>query len=146
MGEAHRRLAEYRRQREVPFYPWLRAIAWNKLIDTYRRHVVAERRSVGREVVPLDLSVESKALLVNRLAAQSSTASEAAMRQELHDRLRQAIDQLPTSDRELIALKHLEDMTFEEAAAVLQLSDEAVRSRYRRAIQRLHNLLHSSEG
>jgi RNA polymerase sigma-70 factor (ECF subfamily) len=145
MGEAHRRLAEYVDQQEVPFYPWLRAIAWNKLIDTYRRHVLAERRSVGREVVQLYLSSESKIMLVNRLAAGSTSISEAFMRQELNERLRQAIDQLSTSDRELITLKHLEDMTFEEIAAVLQLSNEAVRSRYRRAIQRLHNLLHSKE-
>jgi RNA polymerase sigma-70 factor (ECF subfamily) len=80
MGEAYRRLAEYQREQPVPFYPWLRAIAWNKLIDAYRRHVLADRRSIGREAVQLDLSGESKALLVNRLATQSSSASEALMR------------------------------------------------------------------
>jgi RNA polymerase sigma-70 factor, ECF subfamily len=146
LGEAHGRLSEFLTQQDVSFYPWLRAIAWNKLIDTYRRHVRAARRSVDREVIQLDLSGESKAMLVNRLAARSSSASEAYLRQELHERLRQAIDELPADDRELIALKHLEEMTFDEVGAVLRLSGEAVRSRYRRAIQRLHGVLHQDGG
>lgn len=143
MVEAHRRLAHYAEQRPIPFYPWLRGIAWDKLIDMKRRHVTAERRSVEREVREFDLSGDSQRVLVDRLASSAVTASEAIIRREIHDRLQQAIEELPPRDREVIVLRHLEELSFSETAAVLGLSEAAVYSRYRRAIQRLHHTLRS---
>jgi RNA polymerase sigma-70 factor (ECF subfamily) len=139
--EAHKRLPAYAQRRDIPFYPWLRAIAWDKLIEMTRRHVAAQRRSVRREASQLDLSGDSQMILAHRLAAATSTPSEHVIRREVRARLQQAIAQLPPRDHEVIVLRHLEELSFPETAAVLSLSESAVYSRYRRAIERLHRLL-----
>ena len=141
--EAHRRLPDYAAGRPMPFYPWLRGIAWDRLIEMTRRHIDAERRSVRREVIKLDLSGDSRMILVDRMMAISATPSEQALRQEVRDRVQQAIVQLPPGDHEVIVLKHLEELNVPEIAAVLDIGEEAVYSRYRRAVQRLHRLLSS---
>jgi RNA polymerase sigma-70 factor (ECF subfamily) len=141
LAEAHKRLPAYAQQRDVPFYPWLRAIAWDKLIEMKRRHVTAERRSVRREAGQLDLSGDSEMILVKRLAAATSTPSDQFIRSEMRARLQQSISQLPPRDHEVIVLRHLEELSFPEIAAVLRISEVAVYSRYRRALERLHRLL-----
>ena len=140
-AEAHRRLADYAADRRIPFYPWLRGIAWDKLVQMTRRHIMAQRRSVTREVTQLDLSGDSQMILVNRLMALEATPSEHALRQEVQDRVQQAILQLSARDREVIVLKHLEELSVPEIAAVLGVDQEAVYSRYRRGVQRIHRLL-----
>jgi RNA polymerase sigma-70 factor (ECF subfamily) len=143
LAEAHKRLAAYAQAREIPFYPWLRAIAWDKLIEMKRRHVASERRTVCRELGQLDLSGDSEMILVGRLAASTSTPSDQLIRREIRARIRHAIGQLPPHDHEVIVLRHLEELSFPETAVVLGLSETAVYSRYRRAIERLHRLLHN---
>jgi RNA polymerase sigma-70 factor, ECF subfamily len=142
MVEAHKRLATYAQQREIPFYPWLRAIAWDKLIEMNRRHIAAERRSVRREADRLDLSGDSELILVNRLAAATRTPNEQLIQREITARVRRAIEGLKPLDREVVVLRHLEELSFPETAAVLRLSEGAVYTRYRRAIERLHRVLH----
>jgi RNA polymerase sigma-70 factor (ECF subfamily) len=143
LAEAHRRLPAFAADRPMPFYPWLRGIAWDKLIEMTRRHITAQRRSVRREATCGDLSGESQAVLADRLMATSPTPSELAMRAEVRTRVLRALAELPPPDHELIVLKHLEELTVPEIAAVLGVSHEAVYSRYRRAVQRLHRLLSS---
>jgi RNA polymerase sigma-70 factor (ECF subfamily) len=138
--EAHRRLNDYARRREIPFYPWLRSIAWDKLLQLNRRHILAERRSVQREARPL-LSEDSELLLSNRLASASTSPSEQLIRREIRQRVRRAIGRLSADDHEIIVLKHLEELSFDEVAAVLGVSRSAVYSRHRRALERLHRLL-----
>lgn len=137
--EAHRRLPDYAAERPIPFYPWLRRIAWERLLQMHRRHIEAQRRTVLREDL-LPLSDDSEMLLAERLAV-ASTPSDQLMRHEIGQRVRQAIAQLPAGDREVIVLKHLEELTFQEAAAALEVSTTAIYSRYYRAINRLHRLL-----
>jgi RNA polymerase sigma-70 factor (ECF subfamily) len=143
LAEAHRRLIDYAADRRIPFYPWLRGIAWDKLVEMTRRHIMAQRRSVNREVTQLDLSGDSQMILIDRLMALDATPSEQMLRQEVQDRVQQAILQLSPRDREVIVLKHLEELSVPEIAAVLNVDQEAVYSRYRRAIQRIHRLLTS---
>ena len=128
LTEAHRKLPAYLDQRPVPFYPWLRKIAWEKLVHMHRQHVYAQRRSVRREAGRLDLSGDSEMLLVDRLAASSTSPSEGMARQESLASVAAALGELSPQDHEIIALKHLENMTFVEVAAVLELTEEAVRS------------------
>jgi RNA polymerase sigma-70 factor (ECF subfamily) len=139
LGEAHRRLAEYAALRPIPFYPWLRRIAWDRLLQMHRHHVHAKRRAVNRED-PLPLSGESELLLAERLATTSTPPNE-LLRRELCERVRRAIGQLPQRERELVVLKHLEELNFQEVAATLEIGIAAVYSRYYRAIKRLHRLL-----
>jgi RNA polymerase sigma-70 factor (ECF subfamily) len=139
LAEAHRRIADYAAMRPIPFYPWLRRIAWERLLQMRRAHIDAKRRTVLREDA-LPLTNESEALLAERLADASSPSNQ-ILRQEIADRVRSAIAQLTPSDREVVILKHLEELSFEEAAAVLGITTAALYSRYYRAIQRLHRLL-----
>lgn len=139
LAEAHRRLPNYAVERPIPFYPWLRRIAWEQLLQMHRRHVDAKRRSVRRED-RLPLSDNSEMLLAERLAAGSSPSNQ-LLRREVEHRVRGAIAKLPAIDRDVIVLRHLEELSFEDAAAVLDVSSSAIYSRYYRAIQRLHRLL-----
>jgi len=141
LAEAARRLADYAAHRPIPFYPWLRGIAWDKLVEMKRRHVDAACRSVQREVRQLNLSGDSQLILVDRMMALGTTPSEQAIHGEMRDRVQQAIRQLPARDHEVIVLKHLEELNVPEIAAVLGIDQEAVYSRYRRAVQRLHRSL-----
>ena len=141
LAEAHRKLPAYIDNRAVPFYPWLRKIAWEKLVQSHRKHVYAQRRSVRREAGQLDLSGDSKMLLVDRLANSSASPSDALAREEMAARVVSALADLPRQDHEIIVLKHLENLTFIEVAVVMEMTEEAVRSRYRRAIERIHKIV-----
>ena len=142
IAEAHRRLPDFAVDRPMAFYPWLRRIAWDRLLQMYRHHVQAQRRSVLRED-PLPLSEESEMQLAEQLAA-GSVAPDRLVRSEVRQRVRRAIGQLRSIDREVIALKHLEELSFNDIAAVLEISLAAVHSRYYRAIKKLHHMLQES--
>jgi RNA polymerase sigma-70 factor (ECF subfamily) len=139
---------EYLRKRPLPFYPWLRRLAWERLIDLHRRHLHAQRRSVKREQ-PLapHLSDESVRQLADRVLARQSSPSDRAIRSELRARVRTALDRLGERDREVLVLRHLEQLSTRETAAVLGVSEGTVKTRHLRALERLHALLASeSEG
>lgn len=145
MVEANNRLPSYLDTRPLPFYPWLRKIAWEKLVQLHRRHIAAQRRSIRREITGPELSSHSKVALADRLAAASARPSEYVIRKELRSRVCTALDALLPRDREVIALKHLEDMSFKEASAVIGISEQGVYSRYRRAVEKLHRLLEQDQ-
>jgi RNA polymerase sigma-70 factor (ECF subfamily) len=141
LAEADRRLAEYLRRRPIPFYPWLRQLAGERLGVEYRRHLLAARRSVGREEAPPPLPDGSVLALAERLLDRDAGPSEAARRAERRDRVRRALDDLPPPEREVLALRYLEELTAKEVAAVLGIGEEAAKKRALRALQRLHVLL-----
>ncbi len=142
LADADRRLDDYLRERPLPFYPWLRQFARDRLIDARRRHLHARRRSVGREEPGgLPLPDESVAALAGRLLASGTSPSGRLMRRELRDRVHAALAELEPRDREVLVLRYLEQMRFDEVAAVLGLTEAAVKSRHRRALERLHGYL-----
>ena len=109
LGEAHRRLPEYAAQRPIPFYPWLRQLAWDRLVEQHRRHVRAGRRSVLREEAePLELAEGSVLELADRLLTSAEGPSAALRREELAARVRAALNALPERDREVLVLRYLE--------------------------------------
>jgi len=136
------RLEDYLRERPISFYPWLRQIAWERLLDLQRRHLVAGRRSVLREAERyLPLPEESAVQLVDRLAASGTTASQAAIDHEIQDRVRGVLMQLSSQNREILVLRTIEGLSVAETAEVLGLSEEAVKSRHRRALERFRREL-----
>jgi RNA polymerase sigma-70 factor (ECF subfamily) len=140
--EAHRRLDDYLRDQPIPFYPWLRQIAWERLLKLERRHLATRKRSVSREV-PLAtlLSDDSVALLARRLFSTNDAPHGRIVRAELRSRVRAALDQLSESDREIVILRYMEQLTLEEISGVLKLGESAVKMRHLRALQRLRVLL-----
>jgi RNA polymerase sigma-70 factor, ECF subfamily len=149
LAEASRRLPEYLRERPLPFYPWLRQMALERLVALHRRHVQAQRRSVRREEAGLPaLPDESAEELAGRLAASASSPSQRLVRREARERVRAALSRLPPADREVLELRHLEQLSVAETAAVLGVSPGAAKTRHLRALQRLRGLLEgpSAEG
>lgn len=138
--DADRKLNGYLRDRPVPFYPWLRRIAWERLVKCHQRHT-ARRRDVGREVPGPGLSDASVLDLADRLLAPGSSPSRLAERHELIERVRSALRQLPERDREVLVLRYLEHLTTAETAAVLRISEGAVKLRHLRALERLRGLI-----
>ena len=141
LAEAAANLDRYLSERPLPFYPWLRQIAQRRLIELHRRHVQARRRSVTREVGPPGLPDHSALALADRLFARTSSPSAGLRRQERRDRVRAALAALPEQDREVLVLRVLEALPTRETAAVLGISEVAVRSRQVRALDRLKVLL-----
>lgn len=142
LADAAGRLSDYARRRPLPFYPWLRQFAWDRLIEMHRRHVKAGKRSVKREEPDvLRLPDESAVQLASRLADLGGSPSEQVVREELRQRVRQALDRLAAGDREVLVMRHLEQLSTAEAAAVLGIGEAAFKSRHLRALQRLRVLL-----
>jgi RNA polymerase sigma-70 factor (ECF subfamily) len=140
LAEAAARLDGYLRDRPVPFYPWLRQLAADRLADAHRRHVRAGRRTVTREEPPA-LPGESALALADRLLAADAGPGTGLSRAERRARVRAALDRLPERDREVLVLRHLEQLSTREAAAVLGTTEGAVKVRLLRALQRMRDLL-----
>ena len=142
LAEASKQLPDYLRDRPLPFYPWLRQLAWERLVDLHRWHIHAKKRSVRREEpCGLALSDESVMKLAERLMDSGTSPSGRMVRQEVRQRVREAMKRLAAHDREVLVMRHLEQLQLSEIAAVLSITEAAVQSRYRRAAERLHRLL-----
>jgi RNA polymerase sigma-70 factor (ECF subfamily) len=141
--EANQRLTDYLRAPSMPFHLWLRHLAQDRIIDTHRRHRQAQRRSVDREQAlhrPA-WSDESSVLLVAQLVDGERTPASAAIQEELQKRLNGALIQLGDDDREIILMRHHEQLSNQEVAAALGLTEAAASMRYLRAIRKLRSLL-----
>ena len=141
LAEAFRKLPEYLQDRPLPFYPWLRQIAWDRLVDLHRRHVQAQKRAVGRESRRYILPDKSTMALADQLLASGTTPSGQFLREELCTRIRTALTELPGRDREVLLLRHLEQLSTGEIASVLGIKEQTVKTRHLRALQRLRSLL-----
>lgn len=140
--EALRRLPAYVTDRPIPFYPWLRQIAWNRLVDLHRRHILAETRAVDREVsFDLPLSDVSVQQLAHRFLSREPAPAARIVREELQRRVREAIAQLAPEFREVLILRHLEQLGVAEIAGVLGVAEGTVKSRHFRALAQMRALL-----
>jgi RNA polymerase sigma-70 factor (ECF subfamily) len=142
LADAARKLDDYLRQRPLPFYPWLRRLAWERLVKLHRRHLQATKRSAYREEPGvLNLPDDSALELAGRLLDVGSAPSARLLREELRVRVRAALDRLAAADREVLVLRYLEQLTVDEIAAVLGITEAAVKKRNVRALERLRGLL-----
>ena len=136
------RLPEYARDRAFTPYLWLRLVTGQRLVEVHRRHLGTAMRDAGREVslyrgaLPQASSVSLAAQLLGRF----TTASQAAVRAERKLQLQAVLNGMDPMDREILALRHFEDLTNGEASEVLGLSKTAANNRYIRALGRLAQL------
>jgi RNA polymerase sigma-70 factor (ECF subfamily) len=139
-ADAARKLPDYLRERPLPFYPWLRRLAWERMLKLYQRHIAADKRSVTREAAA-PLPDESALQMARLLFAPGPSPSERVQRHELCARVQAALSRLGERDREVLVLRYLEQMSTAEIAAVLGTTAGAVKVRHLRALERLRGLL-----
>src|SRR5437660_4847486 len=132
---ADRRLDKYLQEQPIPLYPWLRQLAWDQLVAAHRKHLYASRRSRRREEgVAAALSDDSVAKLASCVVDDTADPLRKLVRRELRDRVRQAIDRLPPTYREILVLRHLEQLPTVEVATILGIGQSAVKMRHLRAL------------
>jgi RNA polymerase sigma-70 factor (ECF subfamily) len=142
LTDAARKLSDYLRRRPLPFYPWLRRLAWERLVKLHRRHIRARVRSVTREDPgALALPDESVLELARRLIAPGSSPSQHAVQQELRGRVQSALARLSEADREVLVMRYLEGLSNGEIGAALGIREGAVKMRHLRALERVRGLL-----
>lgn len=135
LAEADHRLDRYVHTRPLPFYPWLRQLAWDRLADQHRRHLRAGRRSVRREEgAAWNLSDTSVEELAQRMVAPGDNPSAGLHRQEQRDRVRAALEAMPEQDREVLVLRYLEELSARDVGAVLGVTEGAAKKRALRAL------------
>ncbi|MGD9647163.1 MAG: sigma-70 family RNA polymerase sigma factor [Pirellulales bacterium] len=137
--EANRRLSDYLARPAMPFSLWLRSMARDRLIDAHRRHREAARRSLDREQ-PLAGGDDSSAAALQPgawLADRELTPAAAALQAEAARRFQDALALLDEIDREVLLMRHFEQLSNQEVAAALGLSEAAASMRHLRAIKRL---------
>ena len=142
LAEAAGKLSDYLRDRPLPFYPWLRRLAWERLVKLHRRHIRAGMRSVTREEPGAAAWPDESALeLAQRLIAPGPSPSHQLIREELRGRVQAALARLGAGDREVLVMRYLEQLTNADIAAALDNSEGAVKMRPLRALERLRGLL-----
>jgi RNA polymerase sigma-70 factor (ECF subfamily) len=146
--DAARRLPEYHQNPTMPFFLWLRMLAGQRLVDEHRKHLGAAARDAGREISLYRgaLPETSSAALAAHLLGRLTTPSQAAMRAERKIRLQEALNSLDPVDREVLVLRHFEELSNGEAAAVLGLDKSAASKRYARALIRIKDVLAALRG
>ncbi len=141
--DASSRLRHFPEDGSVSWFVWLRQIVQQTLIDVHRRHLHTLKRDVGREVPqsqPRSGGATSVSLAM-WLVGNGSTPSENLIRQEMSDQLIEALETMSPIDREILALRHFEELSNNEVAQVLNINSKAASIRYVRALARLKKLL-----
>jgi len=142
------RFDEYARDPKFPLFLWLRLVVGERLLKLHRHHLGAQMRDAGREVSLYRgaLPAASSAALAAQLLGKHTSPTEAAVRAERILRLQQALNTLEPVDREILSLRHFEELTAAEAARVLEIEEAAAAKRYFRALRRLKAVLAEMPG
>ena len=140
---AAQRLKHYGGDSQMSPFVWLRAIVAQTLIDLHRRHVGAQMRDAGREVAidGCHYAQATSASVAIQLVGHLTSPSQAAARAEMLDIVGKAIETMDPIDREVLALRHFEELTNSELAEVLGIEPKAASIRYIRAVRRLKAIL-----
>lgn len=140
--EATKRFDGYSKSPAMPFFSWLRFIAFEKIKLHYRRHIRTKKRDARKEQsLNLRFVGNESDDMVLELSRPISTPSERVMRSEIQGRLRRVLTELRPGDREVLVLRHFEQRTNQEVAEQLGIDPSAASTRYIRALQRLKDTL-----
>jgi RNA polymerase sigma-70 factor (ECF subfamily) len=141
--EASQRIGEFARKKPMPFFLWLRFLTAQRLIIAHRRHLGAQMRDAAGEVslyarpMPEATSVS----LAAQLLGNFTSPDQAAVRAEMQLKLQQALNEMEPMDREVLAMRHFEQLSNGETAQALGISKTAASNRYVRALARLRDIM-----
>lgn len=140
--EALRRFDHWPQDGSISLFIWLRQRVLQALWDMQRLHS-RDKRSVQRErSLPESFSPDSTSLsLASYLADDLTSPSQVAVKGEDRRGLYAALEKMSEIDREMLALRHFEYLTNQEAAQALNLTATAASNRYVRATMRLAQIL-----
>jgi RNA polymerase sigma-70 factor (ECF subfamily) len=146
--EVATRLDEYLRNPKVPLFLWLRLVVGERLTTLHRQHLGVQMRAAGKEVSLYRgaMPTASSAALAAQLLGKHTSPSQAAVRAERMLRLQEALNTLAPLDREILSLRHFEQLTRAETAQVLGIEEAAAAKRYVRALKRLKEILAGMPG
>ncbi|MBT4012269.1 MAG: sigma-70 family RNA polymerase sigma factor [Planctomycetaceae bacterium] len=141
--EANRRIDRYLDNPIMDFHLWIRQIAKDRIIDAHRRHRVTKRRSVDREQSPVVRGRidHSTVNLAAQLPDLDITPAAQAIRHEMALQTEAALELLPEIDKNIILMRHHEQLSNGEAAVALDVSEAAASMRYLRALKKLRSLM-----
>jgi RNA polymerase sigma-70 factor (ECF subfamily) len=145
---ASKNVGDYASEPRMPFFLWLRGITGNKLLEVHRHHLGTPMRDARREIAlnRRRFPEATSAAIAARLLGRATRPSEAAMRAEAKLRLEAALNCMDPLDREVLALRHFEQLTNAEAAQVLGIKEGTAGKRYLRALERLREILSQMPG
>jgi RNA polymerase sigma-70 factor (ECF subfamily) len=141
--EVAERWDEYLRDPKFPLFLWLRLVVGERLMKLHRHHLGTQMRDAGREVSLYrgNLPAASSAALAAQLLGKYTSPTQAVLRAERILRLQEALNTLEPIDREILSLRHFEELTAGETARVLGIEESAAAKRYFRALKRLKDVL-----
>ncbi|MEQ8764277.1 MAG: sigma-70 family RNA polymerase sigma factor [Planctomycetota bacterium] len=141
--ELARQLPSYAEKQPLPFFLWIRRVTGQRLAQVHRRHFGAEKRDPTLEVFLQQepMPQAGSQVLADQLLASMTSVSQKAIRAEACELLRQSLERLDPLDREILALRHFEELTNLEAATELGIETSAASKRYFRALRRLRGEL-----
>ncbi|HEV3260920.1 MAG TPA: sigma-70 family RNA polymerase sigma factor [Gemmataceae bacterium] len=146
-GDVARHAADYCARPTMPFFLWLRLLTGQKLQALHQQYL-GGRADAGQEVslyrgaLPQANSVSLAAQLLGRVTA----ASQAADRADKQIRLQEALNGMDPMDREVLALRHFEELSNSEAAEVMGVAKAVASNRYIGALKRLKEILNNMPG
>jgi RNA polymerase sigma-70 factor (ECF subfamily) len=143
--DAVKRVEHYFTKEGQSFFGWLRLVVGQRLMDVHREHL-AGKRDASRDIGMNRGTNADSTCLAARLLGPASSPSQAAQREETFAQLEAALEQMDPLDREVLALRHFEELSNTETAEVLGIQTAAASKRYVRALARLKEILESIPG
>ena len=144
---ASQRLDSFLEKPEMPFFVWLRLEVQQQLVDIHRHHFGAEKRDIRKEVaIAKPKAGQTSMALAAHLVAQLTSVSQLFERAEQIASVEKTLDEMNELDREVIALRHFEELSNIEAAEVLGIQPAAASKRYLRALKRLREIMEQVKG
>lgn len=145
--DAAQRINHYLDDSTHTFFIWLRLIANQTLIDVHRRHLGAQMRDASRDMsIHAHYAQATSMSIASQLLGNFTSPSQVAMRDEIASQLDKAIESMEPIDREVLALRHFEELTNSEVAEVLGIQQKAASIRYVRALKRLKDVVSKLPG
>ncbi|MEL6110547.1 MAG: sigma-70 family RNA polymerase sigma factor [Planctomycetota bacterium] len=139
------RLSDYASSQTIPFFLWLRMVTGDRLAQIHRKHLGTKKRDANREI-SLNQAYFAEASgvhLASHLAGQFTSVDRNLIGEEVSKQIEKILNTMDARDREVIAMRHFEELTVEEISTLLDLTPSGVSKRYARAIRKLTNGIHA---
>lgn len=146
LWDASQRIDDYFEKSSMPFFLWLRFIAAQKLLQCQRHHLDVQKRSLKHHDAGINFDDSVSINLVNHIVSRECSPSSKAVMNEVAAQVRQVLDSMPASDREILCMRHYEQLTNAEVAESLEITPSNASTRYFRALAKLQVGLKSISG